>query len=164
MKTNILFSCAIAAALLSSCGKQDSTSNIITVKNTLDVSRSFETVEILKSDLQLDPTQDFERLAIRDVESKTVMVSQFVDQDLDGTSDVLLFQPELSAQSEKQFELFVADANLVQDTTAYCYSRFVPERTDDYTWENNRVGFRTYGPVAQKMIEDSIPGGTLSSG
>ncbi|PNW25174.1 DUF4861 family protein, partial [Formosa algae] len=80
------------------------------------------------------------------------------------TSDVLLFQPELSAQSEKQFELFVADANLVQDTTAYCYSRFVPERTDDYTWENNRVGFRTYGPVAQKMIEDSIPGGTLSSG
>ncbi|PNW25615.1 DUF4861 family protein [Formosa algae] len=164
MKTNILFSCAIAAALLSSCGKQDSTPNIITVKNTLDVSRSFETVEILKSDLQLDPTQDFERLAIRDVESKTVMVSQFVDQDLDGISDVLLFQPELSAQSEKQFELFVADANLVQDTTAYCYSRFVPERTDDYTWENNRVGFRTYGPVAQKMIEDSIPGGTLSSG
>ncbi|MGV3538630.1 MAG: DUF4861 family protein, partial [Rufibacter sp.] len=44
------------------------------------------------------------------------------------------------------------------------YSRFVPERTDDYTWENNRVAFRTYGPVAQQMVEQGTPGGTLTSG
>lgn len=51
-----------------------------------------------------------------------------------------------------------------QDSIPRCYSRFVPERTDDYAWENDRVAFRTYGPVAQKMVEDEEPGGTLSSG
>jgi hypothetical protein len=44
------------------------------------------------------------------------------------------------------------------------YSRFVPERTDDYTWENDRVAFRTYGPVAQQLVEQGKPGGTLTSG
>lgn len=27
---------------------------------------------------------------------------------------------------------------------AYC--RFVPERLDDFTWENDRIAFRMYGP------------------
>ena len=49
-------------------------------------------------------------------------------------------------------------------TETYCYLRFVPERTEDYAWENNQVAFSTYGPKAQKMIEDNINGGTLSSG
>jgi hypothetical protein len=40
----------------------------------------------------------------------------------------------------------------------------VPERTDDYTWENDRVAFRTYGPVAQQMVERNESGGTLTSG
>lgn len=44
------------------------------------------------------------------------------------------------------------------------YSCFVPEITDDYAWKNNRVAFRTYGPVAQKMKENGIKGGTSSSG
>ena len=44
------------------------------------------------------------------------------------------------------------------------YSRFVPERTDDYAWENDKVAFRTYGPDAQKRTEEKRPEGTLSSG
>ena len=44
------------------------------------------------------------------------------------------------------------------------YSRFVPERTDDYTWENDKVAFRTFGPEALRRIKEREKGGTFSSG
>ncbi|MGB2252930.1 MAG: DUF4861 family protein, partial [Flavobacteriaceae bacterium] len=46
----------------------------------------------------------------------------------------------------------------------YCYSRIVPTRIDDYTWENDRVAFRTYGPAAQALVEEGKEGGLISSG
>ena len=89
-----------------------------------------------------------------------------MDFDSDGVFDKLLFQPTITANSEKKFEIiYLSKTELVKPTAEdLCYSRFIPERTDDYTWENNKVAFRVYGPTAQKMIEDSIPDGTLSSG
>ncbi len=35
------------------------------------------------------------------------------------------------------------------------YCRFVPERSDDFAWENDLVAFRTYGPALRKASEDS---------
>ena len=32
------------------------------------------------------------------------------------------------------------------DTAVIAYGRFVPEREDDFTWENDKVAFRVYGP------------------
>ena len=31
---------------------------------------------------------------------------------------------------------------------AMAYGRFVPEREDDFTWENDKVAFRIYGPAS----------------
>lgn len=36
---------------------------------------------------------------------------------------------------------------------AFC--RFVPERSDDFAWENDRVAFRVYGPALRTKAEDS---------
>jgi rhamnogalacturonyl hydrolase YesR len=41
--------------------------------------------------------------------------------------------------------------------TPQTYGRFVPERLDDYAWENDRIAFRMYGPALQKT-------GDISSG
>jgi len=136
----------------------------VTVKNTLDINRSFETVEINKANLTLNAGEDFSKLMVQDKKTKAILVSQFVDTNQDGEVDLLLFQPEIKAKSKKQFQLVVGDNTKKPESIDYCYSRFVPERTDDYAWENNRVAFRTYGPTAQKMIEESMKGGTLSSG
>ena len=35
------------------------------------------------------------------------------------------------------------------------YCRFVPERVDDFAWENDKVAFRTYGPALREKTEDS---------
>ncbi|MHA7943637.1 DUF4861 domain-containing protein [Formosa sp. 3Alg 14/1] len=164
MKHITLFSCIAAISLFTSCDSKQKETTVITVKNSLELPRQFETIEISKANVHLNEGETFENLVIRDKASQAVLVSQFVDEDQDGAADVLLFQPEIAANSEKKFELVISDKPVSQDTTTYCYSRFVPERTDDYTWENNKVAFRTYGPKAQKMIEDSVAGGTLSSG
>ena len=137
--------------------------HIVTIKNTLDVARAFETVEINRTDLKLSEDEDLNSFSVKDLKTNTILVSQFVDTDQDGQVDMLLFQPEIDANSEKSFELVQVTENEKPEVIEYCYSRFVPERTDDYAWENNKVGFRTFGPTAQKMVENSIKGGTLSS-
>jgi hypothetical protein len=39
--------------------------------------------------------------------------------------------------------------------TAVVQARFVPERLDDFAWENDLVAFRTYGPALRTGAEDS---------
>jgi hypothetical protein len=162
MKIATLFSMVVA--FLSLLGCDIAHNHIITVKNTLDVARSFETVEINKADLKLNQDEDFERFLVKDLKTNKIIISQFVDNNQDGKAEVLLFQPKIEANAIRQFELVLVDASEMPEPLDYCYSRFVPERTDDYAWENNKVGFRTFGPTAEKMIENKVKGGTLSSG
>ena len=133
----------------------------IKVKNTLKKERSNETVVLTKEFLKI---KDLTSIGIRDKKSGEIQVTQTVDNDGDGVMDELLFQPKIAAKSKKEYIVFQISENQRPKTETYCYSRFVPERTDDYAWENNKVAFRTYGPRAQKMIEGNIKGGTLSSG
>jgi unsaturated rhamnogalacturonyl hydrolase len=35
-----------------------------------------------------------------------------------------------------------------------CFARFVPERMDDFAWENDRIAFRMYGPALGKAEPD----------
>lgn len=140
-----------------------SQNKIITIINSLNIEREFETVELTKKSLGLPDAAKLEELAIKEKNSGLFLESQAVDDDGDGTMDVLLFQPKINASSQKDFEVVVAK-NTSATKNSICYSRFVPERTDDYAWENNKVAFRTYGPVAQQMVENKIEGGTLTSG
>ena len=137
---------------------------VVTISNPLKIDRAFETVEIAKKALGLKSSDELEKYGIREVGTTTFFISQCVDENGDGVSDVLLFQPKIKASATKKYELVLKNDTKTQEPVAYCYSRFVPERTDDYAWENNKVAFRTYGPVAQKMVEDKVKGGTLTSG
>jgi hypothetical protein len=39
--------------------------------------------------------------------------------------------------------------------SARAFCRFVPERSDDFAWENDKVAFRAYGPALRDKPEDS---------
>ncbi|KAF2516220.1 DUF4861 domain-containing protein [Flavobacterium zhairuonense] len=158
MKKNLLLS-----VILTSNFAIYSQNKTITITNTLATDREFETVELTKKTLGLPNTAKLENYAVKDRNTNSFLETQTVDNDGDGTMDLLLFQPKIKAKSKQDFEVLVG-TNPSASQIASCYSRFVPERTDDYAWENNKVAFRTYGPVAQKMVEDKIPGGTLTSG
>ncbi|MCM5662408.1 DUF4861 domain-containing protein [Galbibacter mesophilus] len=159
-----IYSLFCATILVSSCAKQTETI-VVEVENSLDINRSFETVEIDLSELsQSEEQKKYANWGVKDASSESELVSQLIDEDQDGEWDLLIFQPEIKASSKMKFEIFPKETIYKTDSVPACFSRFVPERTDDYAWENNRVAFRTYGPKAQKMVEDSIQGGTLSSG
>lgn len=159
-KTNVLLFLSIPILLLS-CEEGAKEVKQIIVKNTMAMDRAHETVSIDLSTLDIN---DKTHLVIRDAETKENLVSQQIDSNDDGKLDAILFQPKIAANSERTFQISSAESSQLTDSIPNCYSRFVPERTDDYAWENNRVAFRTYGPTAQKMVEEDIKGGTLSSG
>ncbi len=146
-------------AILACSSKKEST--FIVLKNPIATDRSFETITLDKNFLQID---SLENVGILNIETNTLEITQLVDNNYDNIPDVLLFQPEIAKNSEKRYEIVKISDYEKTKSIDNCYSRFVPERTDDYTWENNKVAFRIFGPTAQKMKEDGVAGGTLSSG
>jgi hypothetical protein len=133
----------------------------IVIKNTLDLNRTQETVSIART--KLEPAISFDKeISVTD-EAGNNYVTQAIDRDADGKADELLFQVDIAAKATKRFIVKNGIA-LKPSPERTTYSRFVPERIDDFAWENDRVAFRTYGPTAQKITEDKKPGGTLSSG
>lgn len=160
MKTNKVILLFFFATLIG----YSQNAKIVTVANDLNADREFETIELSKVALGLNSSDVLEKYGIREMDSSIFLVSQCVDENGDGISDVILFQPTIKAKSTQKFEIVLRTDVKDKEPINYCYSRFVPERIDDYAWENNKVAFRTYGPVAQKMTEDKVKGGTLTSG
>ncbi|MXN90831.1 DUF4861 domain-containing protein [Flavobacterium sp. Sd200] len=89
---------------------------------------------------------------------------QWIDYDGDKKSDELLFMANVKAKGSAKYILVNIPGAPAAESKLTTYSRFVPERTDDYTWENDKVAFRTYGPDAQQRTEQKRENGTLSSG
>ncbi|MDF4221601.1 DUF4861 family protein [Maribacter sp. M208] len=162
MRKSILLLSSSLLICLFSCKEEGLSNPQIVIENTSGTNRSFETVSVDLDNFKIENLD--QTIVIRDLDSKKELISQVVDNDGDYRMDILLFQPKMPPLSKKTFEVIVKEKIKVPDTISACYSRFAPERTDDYAWENNRVAFRTYGPVAQKMKEDGVKGGTLSSG
>ncbi|AMJ67500.1 hypothetical protein AXW84_20305 [Hymenobacter sp. PAMC 26628] len=135
----------------------------VQVRNPLAESRPATTVALDLRHLHLTATP--ERLRVRDAVSGKLLVSQLVDNDGDHVWDELLCQVTLGPQERRRLAIELAPAGQVaQPAPAVAYSRFVPERIDDYAWENDRVAFRTYGPKAQQLTEAGSKDGTLTSG
>jgi len=156
----------LAAWLLGACG-QDADTKTLTVKNNLNLNRTAETISIpIEQVSALVKQFGAENILIMDAETDSILVSQPLDNNGDGNIDEILFQANIKANAERKFTIRGSKNGAAQQPKSKIttYSRFVPERTDDYTWENDRVAFRTYGPVAQQMVEKNQPGGTLTSG
>jgi hypothetical protein len=135
----------------------------IKVKNTLNFSRS-EVVSIpvsqLTSFLSRNSASD---LRIKDSGKKALPI-QWIDYDGDGKNDELLFQAHIEAKKTNTYTI-VADAKApIAESKISTYSRLVPERADDYAWENDKIAFRVYGPKGQKEALEGVKGSTLSSG
>ena len=123
MRKIVLF--LVLLLVFTSCKVSQEVISTITVKNTLNIDRNFETIEIDISGVASDKVSD---LVVLDTDNE-IVTSQIVDADLDGKNDVILFQPTLKANQSKKYSIAVSKINKQIDT-AYCYSRFVPERTD----------------------------------
>ncbi|MEG3656211.1 DUF4861 family protein [Arenibacter palladensis] len=154
----------IALVAISCNGKTADKQLVVQVKNELDFSRS-EVVTIstqqLKNFLENHKKED---LRIRKDGNANYLRTQWIDYDQDGHDDELLFQADAEPNSVSTYLIVMDSSVVVPESEVVAYSRLVPERTDDYTWENDKVAFRTYGPTGQKEALEGVPGSTLSSG
>lgn len=139
---------------------------VFTVENRLSIPRS-EVMGIPFSHLEKMMGGKFDPLQLQVVESKSnlPLAKQWVDLDQDGIYEELLFLAELKGHETKSYRLTLNDQDTeIQSLRARTFVRFVPERIDDIAWENDKVAFRTYGPEAQRLVDEKQSGGTLTSG
>ena len=102
MKKHFLFTAILAGSFTIQAQNK-----IITVSNNLKVDREFETVELTKKSLGLAADSKLENYAVKDISNNSFLETQTVDNDGDGTADVLLFQPKVKASSKQDFEVFI---------------------------------------------------------
>ena len=132
---------ASAAAILASCSV-DSQSIIVT--NDSELSRENETVELCFNALQkADKSLTAENVVVYDMTG--VQIPSQVYTESDGTVK-LLFQATVDAGAAAKY---VVKAGEREEYPVKAYSRHVPERMDDYAYENNKVAGRIYGPALE---------------
>jgi hypothetical protein len=153
----------VAMMMVTACQKKNVVRTLI-VTNNLDIDRPASTVAIpLDAVKALATKYGADHLVVKDHDQ--LLVTQLIDREGNGIPDELLFQTNIKAGEEKSFTIEAVEeipAKPIPVNTTY--SRLVPERIDDYAWENDRVAFRTYGPKAQQITESGKSGGTLTSG
>jgi hypothetical protein len=161
MKNYLIIICAFA---ILSCRKDEKECVPFAVKNTMNTDR-VEIISISHNVFDSLVTESSDELSVVDLQTEEKLLHQLIDNDGDGKTDELIFQSLLMAKEIKKFKLVVVkhedQKQLPKNIT---YARFVPERIDDFAWENDLVAFRTYGPEAQRLVDAKEKGGTLSSG
>lgn len=134
------------------------------VKNTLGFPREeIASVKIAELTALLDKHPE-KNIRVKNQRTGEYLPIQWLDENQDGKADELLFQAKVAAKATEKYVILVDSTKAIPESKTVAYSRFVPERTDDYTWENDRVAFRVYGPDAQQRTEQKRENGTLSSG
>lgn len=61
----------------------------------------------------------------------------------------VIFQVDLPAGEKAKYKIF---SGVREDYKPMVFGRFVPERLDDYAWENNLAAFRIYGPALEREL------------
>jgi hypothetical protein len=152
----------IATLLLIGCNPQPAGIKI-KVSNPTTLSRKGEVVQIDLTHFAGIPEDSIPQQLIALYKGDT-LTSQIIDTDSDGRFDLLLVQTDLPGMSSIEITLAISESESTTNPDRRTFCKFIPERIDDFAWENDKVAFRTYGPTAQKIVEDGKPGGTLSSG
>lgn len=130
----------------------------VDIVNPLGLFRSAETVTLDWAKLGFKA----DKVRVFDVRNSAVLPHQLVDDNGDGVPEELIFRTYTLARQSRSFWILESDTVPAAPTAATCFSRCVPERMDDYAWENDRMAYRMYGP---KVSEPAPAGeGLVSSG
>ena len=130
-----------AAALMISCGSRDLT---VSVENASDLDRVCETVELDFGNIIAEhPELTAENVVVTDAAGVQVP-SQVYTEDYGMVK--LIFQATVPAHKTVGY---VVKAGEREAYDTLVFSRYVPERLDDYAYENNRIAGRVYGPALE---------------
>jgi hypothetical protein len=133
------FSIAASLLLVSGVFAQKS----VVVSNTTNLNRTAEIVEVKacgKKDCKL--TKPFV-LKNNQGEEVGYQLTYNEKKEVNG----FIFQADVKAKSSATYWIKAGTPSTVKAKT---YGRFVPERKDDFAWENDMAAYRMYGPALAK--------------
>ena len=129
----------------------------VTASNDLDAARPSETITIPWTEVNRAlPGAQIQHLVVRDAAGK-VLPYQVTNvaplaKDPKGVGAAygeLLFQHSF-APGEKSASFTVEKTEALEPVfPTQAFARYVPERLDDFAWENDRIAHRTYGPALE---------------
>lgn len=149
MKKVILLMATVAMAACCPKGVE------VTVTNPTAAERDNETVEVAWSAVTAQ---------IADVTAETVVVKNNEGEEIPSQviyagaeePQTLIFQVDVDGGES---ELYTITKGVRADYPSKAFGRIVPERYDDYAWENNLVAYRLYGPALETSPEKLITPG-----
>ena len=155
MKTTHLLAALPALAALAAPHAGAAERLTITLQHDLDIARTSETVAVPWAEVNKAlPHALIQKIAVRDASGRVVpyQVTNVAPQAKDPQNvgiayGELLFQHSFKA-GEKSASYTVEKIDSVAPVfAAQAFARYVPERLDDFAWENDKLGHRTYGPA-----------------
>lgn len=138
--------------------KQHPGARTVEVRNPIPLFRPRATVSVPWRGLNMSE----DKIRVFDMRDGCVINHQVIDVDGDGAADELLFQADFLAGTTRKFQIFETDTLPAARNTTVCFSRPVPERLDDFAWENDRTAHRVYGPAVSRPAPEGE--GLVSSG
>lgn len=128
---------------------------VINLSNTSSLNRTNEVVEIPWSlVISKYPTIDTNHLVVTTSNSTMPVPFQY---ELKGTPVIqnLLVQVSVKAGETILLKLKTGKRILFEPKT---YCRFIPERKDDFAWENDKIAFRMYGKALELTPKENAYG------
>ena len=150
MKRNLLLLGIFAAVTLTAAERLT-----VTVTHDLAIARPSETITIPWSEVNRAlPGALLQRIAVKDAAGRVLpyQVTNVAPQAKDPKNEgiaygELIFQHDFAA-GEKSATFTVEKIDTVAPVfPSKVFARQVPERLDDFAWENDRLAHRTYGPA-----------------
>ena len=140
----------LAAAALAACTPTVK----VEVRNPTDTDRTHETIEIAWSEIASAEGVTADNVVVFDA-AGTEIPSQVIYAG-EEEPQALLFQTGAAAGETLRFTIRAGKRSTYP---AKAFGRYVPERYDDYAWENNLVAYRLYGPALETSPEQLITPG-----
>lgn len=113
----------------------------VSVENPDTLDRKKEMIEIPWAQIISRIPVKANELIVQD--EKGVQVCSQIVYAGGGVPRSVIFQVEISPKTKSIFTLCQGKRQIFPAKT---FGRYVPERSDDYAWENNLIAYRVYGP------------------
>lgn len=153
MKRHLIFLFFLLAACISelSASAQEKALARIRIKNTSTIERRDEVVEVKFS--ELSPNLNDRSFRLVEAISRKEVPYQLEYRGAVKPLNLLLQISRLTPGQEIIFELIDGKPSA---TAAKTFARYVPERKDDFAWENDRIAFRMYGKALETAADNAF--------
>ena len=134
----------------------------VTAANPLPVNRTSETIKLDVAQLAPLGVKNLNLVHVKDAAGNEVLC-QAIDTDGDPlrTFDAVIFQADFAPEETKTFRVSAGEKQIYKKEQFKAFGRFVRERFDDFTWENDRIAHRTYGKALETWEGEPLSSSTI---